>query len=99
MVSHAVRVKECTVFQRKMDNCFRGTEDFIAVYIDDILIFSENEDQHAKHMKEMLERCKKNGLVLSPTKMKIAVQEVEFLGAVIGNKRIKLQPHIIKKIH
>ena len=28
------------IFQRKMDKCFKGTEDFIAVYIDDILVFS-----------------------------------------------------------
>ncbi|KAJ3691568.1 hypothetical protein LUZ61_020732 [Rhynchospora tenuis] len=86
------------IFQRKMDNCFRGTEEFIAVYIDDILAFSENEEQHAKHLQKMLEICEKWGLVLSPTKMKIAVQEIEFLGAVIGNGKIRLQPHIIKKI-
>nr|WOJ52284.1 nonfunctional polyprotein due to mutation [Fig badnavirus 2] len=86
------------VFQRKMDHCFRGTEDFIAVYIDDILVFSENEQDHAKHLKIMLQICKNNGLVLSPTKMKIAVQEIEFLGAVIGNRKIRLQPHIISKI-
>ncbi|KAJ1685927.1 hypothetical protein LUZ63_017317 [Rhynchospora breviuscula] len=86
------------IFQRKMDDCFRGTEDFIAVYIDDILAFSENEKQHAKHLEAMLSICEKWGLVLSPTKMKIAVQEIEFLGAVIGNRKIKLQPHIIKKI-
>ncbi|GKB87504.1 ORFIII-like polyprotein [Tanacetum coccineum] len=54
-----------TVFQRKMDNCFKGTKSFIAVYIDDILI---------------------------------AVSTVDFLGAVIGEGTIKLQPHIIKKI-
>jgi hypothetical protein len=30
--------------------------------------------------------------------MKIAVKEIEFLGAIIGNRKIKLQPHIIKKI-
>ncbi|KAJ3698868.1 hypothetical protein LUZ61_002573 [Rhynchospora tenuis] len=82
-----------------MDNCFRGTEDFIAVYIDDILIFSANEEQHAKHLEQMLKICEKWGLVLSPTKMKIAVQEIEFLGAVIGNCRIKLQLYIIKKIN
>ncbi|KAJ4730477.1 polyprotein, partial [Rhynchospora pubera] len=86
------------IFQRKMDDCFRGTENFIAVYIDDILVFSEDEEQHAKHLEAMLTICEKWGLVLSPTKMKIAVQEIEFLGAVIGNRKIKLQPHIIKKI-
>ncbi|KAI3762450.1 hypothetical protein L1987_52880 [Smallanthus sonchifolius] len=63
------------IFQRKMDECFKGIEEFIAVYIDDIL-----------------------GLVLSPTKMKIACSEVDFLGAIIGKDKIKLLPHIIKKI-
>ncbi|GJX51273.1 hypothetical protein Tco_0278118 [Tanacetum coccineum] len=64
-------------YQRKMDKCFKGTESFIAVYINDILVFSKNE--------------KDNGLVLSPTKMKIAVSTVDFLGAVIGEGTIKLQ--------
>ncbi|GKA41798.1 ORFIII-like polyprotein, partial [Tanacetum coccineum] len=86
------------VFQRKMDKCFRGTESFIAVYIDDILVFSKNEKDHAKHLEKMLKICEDNGLVLSPTKMKIAVSTVDFLGAVIGEGTIKLQPHIIKKI-
>nr|WEX32083.1 polyprotein [Dioscorea bacilliform SN virus] len=86
------------VFQRKMDNVFRGTEKFIAVYIDDILVFSETEDEHVKHLRIMLHICQKNGLVLSPTKMKIGTPTIEFLGAVIGNRKIKLQEHIIKKI-
>ncbi|GJX23537.1 retrotransposon protein, putative, ty3-gypsy subclass [Tanacetum coccineum] len=86
------------VFQRKMDKCFKGTESFIAVYIDDILVFSKNEKDHAKHLERMLKICENNGLVLSPTKMKIAVSTIDFLGAVIGEGTIKLQPHIIKKI-
>nr|GFB87707.1 putative polyprotein [Tanacetum cinerariifolium] len=86
------------VFQRKMDKCFKGTESFIAVYIDDILVFSKNEKEHAKHLEKMLKIYKDNGLVLSPTKMKPAVSTVDFLGAVIGEGTIKLQPHIIKKI-
>nr|AWK49042.1 ORF3 [Taro bacilliform CH virus] len=86
------------VFQRKMDNCFKGTEKFIAVYIDDILVFSENEKEHARHLEIMLEICKKNGLILSSSKMKIAVPTIDFLGATIGNRKIKLQEHIIKKI-
>ena len=86
------------IFQRKMDNCFAGSEAFIAVYIDDILVFSQNIESHAQHLIKMLHICKQHGLVLSPTKMKIATTEVDFLGVTIGNRRIKLQPHIIKKI-
>nr|GEX50300.1 ORFIII-like polyprotein [Tanacetum cinerariifolium] len=86
------------VFQRKMDKCFKGTYSFIAVYIDDILVFSKNEKEHAKHLEKMLKICEDNGLVLSPTKMKIAISTIDFLGVVIGEGTIKLQPHIIKKI-
>ncbi|GJR64434.1 Orf y [Tanacetum coccineum] len=86
------------IFQRKMDKCFKGMEAFIAVYIDDILVFSKNEEEHTKHLSKMLKTCKDNGLVLSPTKMKIAVPRIDFLGVVIGEGRIHLQPHIIKKI-
>nr|GEV83668.1 putative polyprotein [Tanacetum cinerariifolium] len=54
--------------------------------------------EHAKNLERMLKVCEDNGLVLSPTKMKIAVSTVDFSRAVIGEGYIKLQPHIIKKI-
>ncbi|KAG6503124.1 hypothetical protein ZIOFF_035414 [Zingiber officinale] len=81
-----------------MDLSFKGTKEFIAVYIDDILVFSLDERTHEQHLRQMLHICRLNGLILSPTKMKIAVKEVEFLGAIIGNCKIKLQPHVISKI-
>ncbi|AEC49877.1 polyprotein [Banana streak UI virus] len=86
------------IFQRKMDLCFQGTESFIAVYIDDILIFSQNEEEHAEHLYKMMEICKKNGLILSPTKMKIGVKVVDFLGSTVGENHLDLQPHIVQKI-
>ncbi|KAG6507912.1 hypothetical protein ZIOFF_033265 [Zingiber officinale] len=46
----------------------------------------------------MLKICQKNGLILSPTKMKIGTPVVEFLGATIGPSTIKLQTHIMSKI-
>ncbi|KAG6522011.1 hypothetical protein ZIOFF_019145 [Zingiber officinale] len=47
---------------------------------------------------ENLPTCRKNGLILSPTKMKIGSPTIEFLGATIGNSTIKLQAHIISKV-
>nr|ATZ69454.1 ORF3 polyprotein [Cacao swollen shoot CD virus] len=86
------------IFQRKMDVCFKGTEEFIAVYIDDILVFSETMEEHENHISKMLEICRKNGLVLSPNKMSIAQEEIEFLGTIISKGKMKLQAHVIKKI-
>nr|GEY41883.1 ORFIII-like polyprotein [Tanacetum cinerariifolium] len=54
--------------------------------------------EHAKHLEKMLKICEDNVLDLSPTKMKIVVLTIDFLGTVIGERTIKLQPHIIKKI-
>nr|GEV10617.1 ORFIII-like polyprotein [Tanacetum cinerariifolium] len=79
-----------------MDKYFKGTESFIVVYIENILVFSKNENEHAKHLGKMLKIYEDNGLVLSPTKIKIAVSTVDFLGAIIGEGTIKLQSHIIK---
>ncbi|KAG6489953.1 hypothetical protein ZIOFF_051235 [Zingiber officinale] len=62
-----------------MEETQKGTEQFIVVYIDDILVFSESEEKHEKHLRVMLKIWQDNGLVLSPTKMKIAVKEIEFL--------------------
>nr|QJC63601.1 polyprotein [Cacao swollen shoot virus] len=86
------------VFQRKMDQCFKGTEEFIAVYIDDILVFSETMAEHTKHIGIMLTICQENGLVLSPNKICLAQREIEFLGTIISQGQMKLQPHVIKKI-
>ncbi|GJY54512.1 Orf y [Tanacetum coccineum] len=57
-----------------------------------------NEKEHAKHLEKKLKICEDNGIVLSPTKIKIAVSTIDFLGAVIGEGTRKLQPHVIKKI-
>nr|AFO11495.1 polyprotein [Sugarcane bacilliform virus] len=86
------------VFQRKMDDCFRGTERFIAVYIDDILVFSSSEEEHAEHLWIMLQICQKNGLILSPSKYKIGVKRVDFLGSTIGDNQLAVQDHIVSKI-
>ncbi|XP_028054627.1 uncharacterized protein LOC114258830 [Camellia sinensis] len=60
--------------------------------------FSPDEKTHSKHIQSMLEICKKNGLILSPTKMKIAAVQMDFLGSTIGQGEIKLQPHIVTKV-
>nr|GEV55789.1 retrotransposon protein, putative, Ty3-gypsy subclass [Tanacetum cinerariifolium] len=99
------------VFQRKMNKCFQGTESFIAVYIDDILVFSKNEKEHANHLERMLKICKDNGLVLSLTKMKITVStnHIPKLGLLIrplyektnahGDKRLKPSDYeLVRKI-
>ena len=46
-------------FQKIMNDIFNSFQDFSIVYIDDVLIFSQNIDQHFKHLQTFLTTVKK----------------------------------------
>lgn len=85
------------VFQRRMDQIF-GHLTFCAVYIDDVLIFSPDYSTHVNHLRQVLSLFEKHGIIISKSKMTLFKKNIEFLGSEIGNGKIKLQPHISKKI-
>ena len=86
------------VFQRKMDKILSDYLSFIIVYIDDMLICSDNEKDHEKNLNIFITLCKEHGIVLSKKKVEIKKKEIEFLGLIIDSKGIKLHSHIAKKI-
>ena len=58
-----------SVFQRFMNDIFLDLLDVcVVVYLDDILIYSDNLENHKNHIKEVLRRFRDNGLYASPTK-------------------------------
>ena len=47
-------------FQRAMDIAFIGEKDkFVVIYLDDITVFSQSDDEHLKHLKQTFLKCKK----------------------------------------
>ena len=63
-------------FQRKMDKIFFEYSNFIIVCIDDILICSENEEDHEKHLDVFIALCKAHGIILSDKKVDIKKKEI-----------------------
>ena len=86
------------VFQRKMDKLFFDYSSFIIVYIDDILICSDIEKNHEKHLNIFITLYKEHSIVLSEKKVEIKKKEIEFLGMIIDSKGMKLQSQIAEKI-
>ena len=87
-----------SIFQRKMDEMFSKYRKFVCIYIDDILVHSKSREEHVGHLKLVLSEFLKEEIIISSKKAQFFRNNIEFLGIEIGNGRIKLQPHIAKKI-
>ena len=72
-------------FQHFMNDIFSDLLDtFMVVYLDDILIYSEDPKQHAEHVREVLRRLRKHGLFLNPAKCEWHAETVEYLGFILS---------------
>lgn len=75
-------------FQRFINEVFAGF-DFVFVYIDDILIYSENEEQHLDHLEKVFKRLDEYGLNIKPGKCTFGVSNIDFLSHNISSVGIK----------
>lgn len=83
-----------SIFQRKMDDIFLKHKRFVITYIDDILGFSKSKQEHRGHLQIVISEFINHGIIIRKKKMVLFKQQIEFLGVIIGDGRIKLQPHI-----
>ena len=81
-------------FQQTMQEVLRGLNpkkgpDLVLVYTDDVLIFSQNLEEHVEHIQQVLHRIADCGLKLKPSKCHFAWREVEFLGHLLTAEGLK----------
>ena len=84
-------------FQRLMDSVCAGLE-FVFVYLDDILVASESEEQHVKHLTALFDRLEDNGLVVKVEKCLLGVPEIDFLGHKVSRDGILPLPAKVRAI-
>ena len=68
---------------------------FCLVYMDDILIFSRNEEEHADHLAQVLQLLRENQLYAKLSKCEFGRPETHFLGHVISGEGIMVDPRKI----
>ncbi|GJR59029.1 putative reverse transcriptase domain-containing protein [Tanacetum coccineum] len=72
--------------------CKLYLDKFVIVFIDDILIYSKNKQEHEEHLKLILEFLKKEELYAKFSKCEFWIPKVRFLGHVIDSEGIYVDP-------
>jgi len=70
----------------------------VVVYLDDILIYSDDIAQHQKHIKEVLKRLRKAGLYAKAEKCEFHSDSVEYLGYVLSPAGLTMSDAKVKTI-
>ena len=71
-------------FQRVMQLVVAGLDGFCSVYLDDIVVFSRDINEHLEHLGQIFERLRQAGFKLRPKKCFFGKKEVRYLGHVIS---------------
>ncbi|KAL5004068.1 hypothetical protein ScPMuIL_017524, partial [Solemya velum] len=80
-------------FERLMEKVLTGlTWRLCLVYLDDIIIYSKNFEEHISNLSEVLQRLMEANLKLSPEKCTLLQREVTFLGHVVSEHGISTDP-------
>ena len=69
-------------FQRHMNNILQRMTNALA-YVDDIIVFSANEQEHKIHLTDLFQRLSKHGMVINPTKSELGLKKLKFLGHLV----------------
>jgi len=71
---------------------------FVVIYLDDVLIYLENASEHKRHIRMVLEKLRQTGLYAKPEKCQFSVQEVAFLGFLIGPHGVRMNPKKVEAV-
>lgn len=86
-------------FMRLMNNVLRTfLDDFVLMYLDDILICSRMWEEHLKHVKQTLDVLKREKLYVKLSKCEFGKTSLNYLGHIVGGGELKIDPSKVATI-
>jgi hypothetical protein len=80
-------------FMNMMNKVFMEYLDkFVVVFIDDILVYSKDEEEHERHLRMIMEKLREHKLYAKFSKCEFWLKEVGFLGHVVSGKGVAVDP-------
>jgi hypothetical protein len=88
-----------TYFMYLMNKVFMEYQDkFVAVFIDDILVFSKNKEEHEEHLRLVLEKLREHKLHAKFSKCEFWLKEVPFLSHVLSEGAVSIDSGKVKDV-
>jgi hypothetical protein len=83
-----------TTFQTMMNNILRPLimQGKVLVYMDDIIVFTNDIEEHQRTTREVLEILRRNNLYLKPEKCEFEKTTVEYLGVIVSHNTLAIDP-------
>ena len=86
-------------FMDLMNRVFRPYVDkFLVVFIDDILVYSKDAQEHEQHLKIVLQTLREKKLYAKLRKCDFWLNEVSFLGHIVSSEGIRVDPTKIEAV-
>ena len=86
-------------FMDLMNRVFRPYLDkFVMVFIDDILVYSRDEQEYEQHLKIFLQTLREKKLYTNLSKCNFWLKEVSFLGHIMSDEGIRVDPTKIEAV-
>jgi len=82
-----------------MDIAFiREKNKFLVIYLDEIIVLSRSDKEHCHHLKKAFLKCRRFGLSLNPKKYLFDMKEGKFLGHIVSDEGVRIDPSRVKAI-
>lgn len=86
-------------FQRLINDTFLDyLDEFVTIYIDDLLIYSATLEEHQIHVRKVLERLRELGIEADIKKCEFHQRSTKFLGFIISDEGIKVDPEKVEAV-
>jgi hypothetical protein len=83
-----------SIFQRLMNLVLAGTlGKYAFIYVDDIVIYSKNAEDHLKHLDIILSRLQETGFKVKFSKCQMFLSQIEYLGYLISRDGLRVNPN------
>ena len=80
-----------STFQHLLNSVMHGyIDDFVLVYLDYILVFSNTEDEHESHLHKVLDRLFKHKIEAKLKKYEFGKTHVKYLGLMVGSDKLSV---------